>query len=150
MSLDTYDLNVDTDARGFNFTSEGKKGRIEKIIRFIEETDSVYNLAFGDKKGENEIDDFSRSDNGDTKKVLATIAAAVEMFSTVFPGSWIHVKGSTMSRTRLYQININRHFSEISSLFDVYGLRDKCWEEFKPGLSYHEFLVRKRKFIFEY
>jgi hypothetical protein len=150
MGLDTYELEADIDAKKFEFVSEGKNGRIQKIVKFMQESDRLYNLAFGDRVGIDDINDISRSDNGDTKKVLATIAAAVEMFSIIFPDTWIHIKGSTDARTRLYQININRFFSEISSMFDVYGLINNEWKKIKPGFLYQAFLVRRRKFILEY
>ena len=71
----------------YEFTSEGPKGRIKKIIEYTEtSTKNVYNLGFGDyeevTKG---INDLSVTNNGDSLKVLATVASTVYAFTEKYP-----------------------------------------------------------------
>jgi len=66
--------------------------------------DSLYNLAFGDRKQlRGEFDDRIVTDNGDSEKVLETVVAAVYTFRDRFPQAWIYATGSTAARTRLYK-----------------------------------------------
>ena len=48
------------------------------------------------------------SNNGDAEKILATVVAAVYAFYDQYPTVWILLTGSTASRTRLYQMAINK------------------------------------------
>ena len=76
MNLDKYDLKVSENYVAFRFTSTGKNGKILKgiLFSFIEEI-GVWNLAFGDiDEMTGEINDLNVSDNGDSEKILATVA----------------------------------------------------------------------------
>ena len=66
----------------FEFISEGSKGRIKKIVQYSEtSTKNVFNLGFGDFDEEtNGINDLSVTNNGDSLKVLATVASTVYAF----------------------------------------------------------------------
>ena len=79
MKLPRYELQAEDSLAVFEFTSEGIKGSIEKLIKFSETTlNRFYNLAFGDKDLETgEINDKVVSNNGDSDKVLATVVSAV-------------------------------------------------------------------------
>ena len=81
----------------FEFTSEGEKGLINKIVRFQPTNlKGLYNLAFGDKdKLTGVIDDKVISNNGDSEKVLATVVATVYAFTDRYPDALIYVTGST-------------------------------------------------------
>ena len=87
MKLDRYELKSDDRLTTFEFLSEGRKGKIEKIIQFsLVLEDNLYNLAFGDKNLlTGEIDDKIVTDNGDSEKVLATVVAAIYSFCNHFP-----------------------------------------------------------------
>lgn len=79
MHVDKYQLKSAEEFTRFEFISEGPKGAIRKLIEFQPTTDpETYNLAFGDKHpSTGGIDDLAVSDNGDTEKVLATVAAVL-------------------------------------------------------------------------
>lgn len=130
----------------FEFTSEGPNGKIPKLIRFTEmDVKDIFNLAFGDKKsGTNEIDDEVISNNGDSRKVLATVANAVDIFTREYPSTWIYATGSTQSRNRLYQMSINKYLHEIITNFEVYGLVNKEWQKFRRGIVYEAFLIKRK------
>lgn len=130
----------------FRFVSEGPNGKIAKLIRFDKmEIEHLYNLAFGDQQSaSDQLDDQSVSNNGDTQKVLATVARAVEIFTIKHPSSWIYATGSTRSRTRLYQMGINRFLPYILEDFVVLGLTEGGWKKFQQGVLYDAFLVKRK------
>jgi hypothetical protein len=128
MNLSGYNYNSSEDFLSYEFYSEGPNGLIRKVIRFTyrelpEIGFEYFNLGFGDWNYEkNKIEDFVVSNNEDADKVLATVALTVLDFTDRYPGVFVFAEGSTPVRTRKYQMGINRHFEEISKLFDVFGL----------------------------
>ena len=146
MRLDKYVLEVGESGMIFEFVSEGPRGRIEKLVIFTRMArPDLYNLAFGDKDHlTGEIDDCSRSNNGDTDKVLATVVQTVVVFTDLFPEARIYAKGSTAARTRLYQIGIAKYLEEIQDRFEIYGMASGKWEPFEIGRSYTEFIAKKK------
>jgi len=131
----------------FEFYGEGPKGIIKKVVEFQKTMqEDVYNLAFGDydekAKG---IDDLSVTNNGDSLKVLATVASTVYAFAEKHPKAWIIATGSTAARTRLYRMGITNNLVEISEDFIIFGYtREGDWVEFEIGEDYEAFLVRKK------
>jgi len=109
---------------------------------------NVFNLGFGDyDKTTGAIDDLSITDNGDSLKVLATVASTVYAFTDKYPESWIFATGSTSARTRLYRMGITNNIADIQTDFMVFGLRrvDNEWEEFIVGEDYDAFLITKKE-----
>jgi len=75
MSKDKYSLETDQNKLIFEFFSEGPKGRILKIVEYQPLGGRFYNLAFGDSiESTKDFDDFVRTNNEDTEKVLSTVA----------------------------------------------------------------------------
>ncbi|HEX2848688.1 MAG: hypothetical protein E6Q24_09990 [Chitinophagaceae bacterium] len=150
MKLQKYELKMGKLLKTFEFISEGRKGKILKFIKF-EKTGikNVYNLLFGDKNSKH-IDDYVVSNNGDAEKVLATVAEAIVSFTNRYPSSWIYAEGSSRARTRLYQMGINRHLSEILETFEVFGLKDNEWQKFKKESAYDAFLVTRKQVILKH
>ena len=131
----------------FEFFSEGRKGRIKKIVEYTPTgTENVYNLGFGDfDEATNGINDLSVTNNGDSLKVLATVASTVYAFIEKHPAAWIFATGSTAVRTRLYRMGITNNLVEIAEDFVVLGYKDDGdWEEFVAGKDYEAFLLTKR------
>lgn len=131
----------------YEFTSEGPKGSIKKMVEFTETgTEKVYNLAFGDfDETTQRNNDLSVTNNGDSLKVLATVASIVYAFMNKHPDSWIFATGSTSVRTRLYRMGITNNLVEIETDFEVYGLTFKGeWEKFIVGEDYEAFLITKQ------
>lgn len=147
MRLPKYQLKSGQQLLSYEFVSEGPNGLIVKQIQFsLLNTEGVYNPGFGDKDPQSgEIDDLSISNNGDSEKVLATVAAAVYAFCDKHPGAWIFITGSTQSRTRLYRMGISRFLDELKVDFDVYGRFNEEWEPFETGKTYTAFLANKKK-----
>ena len=108
-----YDIYSDIDARlnlgVFEFVSVGKYGVIRKRVKFAPTAlPNVYNLAFGDINEFDEINDLSKSNNGDRNRVLATIVKIVDLYTSKYPERLIYFRGSTVERTRLYRMAVGR------------------------------------------
>jgi len=141
MHLERYELMIEGN-RHF-FFSEGPNGRIEKAVLYETLYEShTYNLAYGDwNEAAGRIDDLAVTNNADTQKVLATVAASVSHFMSNHPHATVFAKGSTPPRTRLYQMGIRNHLMEISFRFEVMGLKQFNWEPFRPGRNYDAFYI---------
>lgn len=146
MKIDNYPLKAENSLTVFEFVSEGPNGLIRKLIQFQETNrHNVYNLAFGDKNSETgEIDDLAVSNNGDTDKVLATVAAALYAFFDKYPDAFVYATGSTNARTRLYRMGITRFYDEMVEDFDVYGQVSDEFHEFEVGKEYVGFLAQRK------
>ena len=131
----------------YEFVSEGPNGSIKKMVEYAETaTENVYNLGFGDfDDTAKSINDLSVTNNGDSLKVLATVASTVYAFIEKHPNSYILATGSTNVRTRLYRMGITNNLAEITEDFVVYAFTDKGnWEEFEVGEDYEAFLITKK------
>jgi hypothetical protein len=107
MNQPKYPVVASDDPFMYVFFSEGPRGSIQKGIIYSPLEKDLFNLGFGDWSKERlELDDFSRSNNGDRDKVLATVAFTALDFTNQFPNAQIVVEGSTPARTRLYQMSI--------------------------------------------
>jgi hypothetical protein len=146
MKLPKYELKAEKSLHVYEFISEGPKGRIPKLIKFSETAlKGFYNLAFGDKDLKTgEINDIVVSNNGDSEQVLATVVSAVYAFTDYEKLAWVYATGSTKSRTRLYRSGITKYHEEIKNDFEIYGLREGEWEEFKKEIDYTAFVVRRK------
>ena len=146
MMLPRYELKSDESLTIFEFVSVGKKGAIPKIVQYAETNlKDFYNLGFGDKDlHTGEVDDTVISDNGDSQKILATVAATAYAFTDKYPEAWIYATGSTKARTRLYRIGLTNNLAEIIEDFELYGQREGKWQEFVKGVEYEAFLVKRR------
>ena len=150
MQLERYQLKAEESLTVFEFTSDGPKGRIQKLVKFSETNlKDLYNLAFGDKDlNTGELNDLSISNNGDSEKVLATVVSTVYAFTDYHANSFVYATGSTKARTRLYRMGISKYLNVIKKDFFVYGLRDNEWEIFEKETEYEAFLAKRKNSIF--
>ncbi|MBP6424755.1 MAG: hypothetical protein KA278_03435 [Flavobacterium sp.] len=147
MDIERYEIENNVNSVYFEFISIGSKGSIVKVIKYTKINDEplVYNLGFGDKNLTHEtIDDKAVTNNGDTDRVLATVAFTIYAFYKEFPDAIVYLSGSTTSRTRLYQININKFYDYISKDFIIYGELEQGFERFKKGVNYQGFFILKK------
>lgn len=146
MKLDRYELKAGQNLFTFEFLSEGRKGRIIKIIQFqLMNHPGLYNLSFGDRDPKSGVmDDSLITDNGDTEKVLSTVVAAVYAFADQHPEAWIYATGSTKVRTRLYRMGINKYFDIVETDFDIMGEYQNEWEWYEKGKNYEAFAVKRK------
>lgn len=145
--LDNY-YSVDTspDFKTFEFISVGQKGSVTKVVRYSEiNVKGFYNLGFGDKDPiTGFLSDLTVTNNGDSQKVLATVAATLYAFTDNYPGVTVIATGSTQARTRIYRMGIANNLRAIEMDFDVLGLTETDWEPFRKNITYGAFLVRRK------
>jgi hypothetical protein len=147
MNEDGYSFTKEPGIFYYEFFSEGPNGKIRKVVQFqqISISEDIYNLGFGDfNEGTGEVDDLSISNNQDTQKVLATVAKTVIDFMQQHPKSVVLAKGSTPSRTRLYQMGISQFWNEIGITFDVKGFKQGSWHPFERGKNFDAFFIVKK------
>lgn len=141
-----YHIDISPDFLDFEFVSVGPKGAIVKVVSFREiNVKDIYNLGFGDKEtGTGFINDIVVTNNGDSQKVLATVARTLYHFTDHYPNASIIATGSTLARTRLYRMGITTNLAAIEQDFAVLGLTDVGWEPFRKNITYHAFGVRRK------
>lgn len=77
-----------------NFLGLGPKGRIKKLVQYTKNLKDFFNLGFGGgAEAAGEINDTVITNNGDSQKVLATVASTVYAFTDKHPDAWIYVQG---------------------------------------------------------
>ena len=150
MKYPKYPYRSETSMHYYEFISEGPKGLIKKIVEYTETgTENVYNLGFADYDEKTKTTtDISVTNNGDSLKVLATVASTVYAFTQKKPKAWILATGSTSVRTRLYRMGITNNLAEINEDFKVFGLNSHGeWDKFIVGEDYEAFLLTKKENI---
>ena len=141
-----YEVDVSLDFETYEFVSVGPNGDVVKVVRYSEiNVKGYYNLGFGDKDPiTGFISDLTVTNNGDSQKVLATVAATLYAFTNENPEATIIATGSTKARTRLYRMGITNNLEEIKKDFIVFGLTETGWESFRINIGYGAFLVRRK------
>jgi len=130
MNIERYQLETDENLEIFEFLSIGSEGRILKRIKYIQTEDpKIWNLSMG------------------TEKVLVTVAATVFGFFKKHPNAIVYATGSTGSRTRLYQMGINRYYSEIEPDYHILGELENKLERFIKDVNYEGFVIFKKDII---
>ena len=150
MNKPRYQYRTENHFEYFEFYSEGPKGIIKKVVEYQETNNkNVFNLAFGDYEEEAKgIDDLSVTNNGDSLKVLATVASTVYSFIDKHPNAMIIATGSTSARTRLYRMGITNNLEEISEDFAIFGFtKNEKWVQFVIGEDYDAFLLSKKRLV---
>lgn len=147
MKYQKYEYSADKELYFYEFTSVGSNGNVKKVVEYSRmNIDNFYNLGFGDYDEEKgEINDKVVTNNGDSLKVLATVASTVYAFTGKYSNTWIFVTGSTEVRTRLYRMGITNNLVEIQEDFYVYGMKtDETFEDFIVGEDYIGFLITRK------
>ena len=85
------------------------------------------------------------TNNGDSQKILATVASTLFNFTDHHPEANVIAIGSSLARARLYRIGITNNLEAIENDFKVYGLNDNTWLKFTKGIEYDAFLVNRKK-----
>lgn len=143
---DRYEVDTSPDLQTFEFISVGPKGIVTKVVRYSEiNVKGFYNLGFGDKDLITDyISDLTVTNNSDSQKVLATVAATLYAFMDSHPNATVIATGSTEARTRLYRMGITNNLTNIEKDFIILGLTETDWELFCKNATYGAFLVRRK------
>jgi hypothetical protein len=142
-----YDFESSPDALRFEFDSVSPQKQIRKVVEYtvLSQNQNIYNLGFGDKKEDGNIDDLVVSNNRDMELVLATVIQTIFKFFDTRPDKTLIFLGSTESRTRLYQMVIVKHIEDAEKFFYLRGIRGGEIQDFIKGLNYDAFLINLRK-----
>lgn len=128
----------------FQFLSVGKRGVFDKVVFFTPLRIDTYNLSLLDYDAESgSYDDLSVTDNGDMPEILATVITTIHQFLGSKPGKKNYFEGSTLARTRLYQIAISKVYDPTQSDLLISGLQDGEWVTFERNTSFEGFLIEK-------
>lgn len=147
-NVDNYNFSSDNDEYKYYFTSNGINGDIEKIIHYQYYYDGIYNLAYGDVytvNGIEEINDENVSNNGDIKKIFATIYYSMLDFSSKHSGVFIVIDGSDDKRKRVYNGLIVRYFNELNDLYVIKGSVGSKIYDFVTGVQYETIILKYKK-----
>jgi hypothetical protein len=141
-----YPISISDSFRAYEFKSIGPNGTIQKVIRYEKsEMGGYYNLGFGDVDLlTGEESDLKVTNNGDSKKVLRTVASTLYTFTNHYPDALVLASGSTKARTRLYRISIATNLEAIQTDFTIWGYYKGEWELLKKGVDYDIFLVERK------
>lgn len=132
----------------FKFISNGPNGSITKFIIFseLDSEENIYNLALVDVL-QHEISDTHLSNNGDLRKVLATVAQILIEYTSKFPERTIFFQGSDNQgkRSSVYHRAISQYYSILEKEFYIHGvISEKVAEKFNPMKKYNGFLVKRK------
>ena len=162
MNLERYEYDQ-LDESTYRFYSVVGNGTFEMRVQFAEMGYRSYNLGFGVVDPESDwLDDLVELRNGDTQTILATVARIALDFIASHEGVSLYASGSTPSRTRMYQMGLNRVLPQLTD-YSIAGLiakRDLSpdtlgnyqnwkdeWQEFRGGVPYKAFLIFKGKLL---
>ena len=148
MRNERYELRTGRSVTIFEFVSEGPKGLIRKRVEYkITSQDNIYILAFGDVDAEtDDFDDEVISNNNDSRKVLATVASTIYLFTAAFPDAIVYAEGRNSARTRLYRMGISNNLEELQKTFDVNGfIENEGWFEYEKNKNYSSFFVKRKQ-----
>lgn len=95
MLKERYQTDVAADYQSFEFVSVGPRGSVTKVVHYsATNLKGVFNLGFGDKDPiTGYVSDISVTNNQDSQKVLATVAATLYAFTDIYPGANGHRHG---------------------------------------------------------
>lgn len=136
-----YDFTIHNEALRFEFDSVGKQVIPKVIVLLSTDLPNIYSLTLANLLPDGSLDDTTVSDNGDMKKILATVLQCVTVFLNDHPTSLVAFSGSSVSRTRLYQIAIARELQQAIERFNIWGLTQDAVEPFERNKSYEGFLI---------
>jgi len=148
MNLPKYQIVASKTFTEFKFVSVGPHGRIPKAVVFTKIGIDLYNLALGDidpKTGE--LNDMSRSNNGDMEIILSTVAECIYRFTSENPEASVLMQGNSDARNRLYRGTFNKFIEDINQDFNLFGLQKEQWKAFDKDvqIKFDAFIIKRKK-----
>ena len=144
-----YDFQILDNAFRYDFISVGKTVINKTIIYQKTSIDNLFTLSMGDLLEDGKLDFETRSNNGDRDTILATIIQTLQQFLQQYQEASVGFSGSSPSRTRTYQILINREWIDISKKFVVKGYDSNGLEEFLSNKNYEGFVISLKNNTFD-
>lgn len=140
------------------FTSIGSKGNIYKALKMtrleLPGLSDWYNLGFGDWDDQKmEMDDQTRSNNGDLRKILTTVLEIPIEFLTEYPTYTLAFQGSMdikslqlgrNQRNNAYKQVLDKNLELLSDDYKVAGILNGEIVKYEPNIEYEGFLVKRK------
>jgi len=151
MNLPVYPVTRIDNKLIFYFESRNPFGEnpVLKVIRYVmfhQHGAAYYNLGFGDYDPENnEVSDTAVSDNGDMRKILATVVSTLKIFFQENPYEIVHINGNDRVRRAYYHKLIVDYSKLIEEFYVVKGRSPGRIEPFQKGKSYEFILISRRE-----
>lgn len=134
----------------FLFQSRNPFGEnpVIKVISYAlyyKDGDMYYNLGFGDLDPEShEVSDTTVSNNGDMRKILATVVSTLKTFFKEKPHETVLINGSDRIRRAYYHKLIVDYWNLIEELYLIKGRASGKIERFQKGKNYEFILISQR------
>lgn len=96
------------------------------------------------RTAQQEISNFTVSNNGDRNKILATVFKVVDNYTERYPDRWIYITGSTKERTRLYRMAIGINLDELSKTFEIYAISNGELVLFTKNMEISAFIIKRK------
>jgi hypothetical protein len=147
MNLPVYPVTRIENELIFYFESRNPFGEnpVFKLVTYAlchKHGDTHYNLGFGDFDPEsNGVCDTAVSNNGDMRKILATVVSTLETFFKEKPHETVHIDGSDRIRRAYYHKLIVDYSNLIEELYVVKGRALGKIERFQKGKTYEYILI---------
>ena len=144
MNYPYYDVQESPSRLHFEFTSEGPNSSILKVVDYAYmDALGLWNLGFGDYDPVSDtVNDKVVSDNGDGRKVIATVFFTLNEFFAEYPEATVFFTGSTNLRTEVYGRIIKQNLQHFPNRFVVEGVnKDGSTEVFNSHKLYSAFLI---------
>jgi hypothetical protein len=150
MNLPVYPVTRIENKLIFYFQSRNAFGenpvlKVVTYVMYFKHGTPYYNLGFGDYDPKtNEVFDQTVTDNGDMRKILATVVSTLEIFFQEKPHETVHIDGSDRVRRAYYHKLIADYSNLIAELYVVRGRSSGKIELFQKGKSYEFILISWR------
>lgn len=150
MDLPVYPVTRIENKLIFYFQSRNPLGE-NPILKFVTYTpynrdgETYYNLGFADyDPNSKEVSDTAVSNNGDMRKILATVVSTLKTFFKEKPHETVHIDGSDRVRRAYYHKLIVDYWNRIEELYVVKGRTLGKIERFQKGKIYEFILISQR------
>lgn len=118
-----YDYTILDEHKRYDFVSIGEHIIRKTIIFYKTQHFEIYTLTLADIAEDNKLDIYTVSDNGDMKKILATVLSAITSFLEYYPNSKVvfrEVPPHVLDFIR-FQLHMNfQTLNHVSSLKDIH------------------------------
>ena len=147
MNHPIYDLSISESRLRYEFTSIGPKGVLFKVVEYTYSAPlAMWNLGFGDLDlTTGKVSDSVVSNNGDGRKVMATVVSTLLGFFSQFPDETVIFTGSDDRRTLVYKRIILYYYPDFADQLLVNGLNTEGIEQpIETDVDYLAFVIRKK------
>ncbi len=144
MNREYYDFSLDKVHTRYFFVSEGKRGKIIKVVVFQEIDNHIFNVVLGDYDEINDkVDDENITNNGDMTKVFATVVHIIKDYLKKNPDKLLYIEANTPLKSKLYNRIIRNNLQELETHLNIFGVQeDETIELFLGAIEYKAIVLQ--------